>query len=68
MGREDSFGRNEREVVEVLMVNCVELILGDQAHEVRELDGNDATGLQEDLHARDAVVDVGDLGQHIGPE
>ena len=47
------------------MVDSVELIFGDQALEMRHLDGDDAFGRQEMRHAGDEIVELRHLRQHI---
>ena len=47
------------------MVDRVELVLVDQAQQVRELDRDDAVGREQDPEARDEVVQVGNLGEHV---
>ena len=53
--------RNKREVREVLVIDRVELVLGDQALEMRNLDGDDALRRQEKRHAGDEVVELAEL-------
>ena len=47
------------------MVDRVELVPLHEADEVRELQRHDAVRLEQDLQARDEVVEVGHLGQHV---
>ena len=68
VGGEDLFGRHEREVGEVLVVDRVELLLGHQTHEVRELDGDDPARLEQKLDAGHEVVDVWHLGQYVAAQ
>ena len=65
VGGEDAARGAEREVREVLVVDGVELVLLDEAREVRELHRDDAVGLQQLLDAGHEVVEVGYLGQHV---
>ena len=57
--------RLEREVRVVLVVDRVELDTLDQPHEMRDLDRRDAARSQEDAHAADEVVDVGNVREHV---
>jgi hypothetical protein len=52
----------------VFVVNRVELVLGHQAHEMWELDGNDPVRLQQELDAGHEVVDIWYLGQHVAAQ
>ena len=65
VGGEDAARGGEREVREVLVVDGVELVLFDEAREVRELHRDDAVGLQQLLDPGHEVVEVGHLGQHV---
>ena len=47
------------------MVDGVELVLGDQPLEVRELERDHALGREQARHAGDEVVEVGHLGEHV---
>ena len=47
------------------MIDRVELVLRHQTRQMGELHGDDAARLQQQLHAADEVVHVGDLGQHV---
>ena len=57
--------RDQREVREVLVVDGVELVLGDQPREMRELERDHALGREQARHAGDEVVEVGHLGEHV---
>ena len=57
--------RDQREVGEVLVIDRVELVLRHQSLEMRELQGDDAFRLEQAGHARDEVVEVGHLSQHV---
>jgi hypothetical protein len=65
LGGEDAFGRREREVREVLVVDRVEEVRLDELHQVRELDRRRSLLREEGLHARDEVVQVRRLGEHV---
>ena len=47
------------------MVDRVELVVLDQAQQVRHLDGHHALRGKQDLHAADEVVEVGNVGHHV---
>ena len=47
------------------MVDGVELVLRDQALQMRELERDDTLRLEQALHAGDEVVEVGHLRQHV---
>ena len=47
------------------MVDGVELVLLDQADQMREFERDDTLRLQEDLHAGDEVVEIRNLRQHV---
>ena len=55
----------QREIREVLVVDRVELVLGDQPKQVRHLDRDDPLGLQEDLQALDEVEQPGHVREHV---
>ncbi len=65
VGGEHALDDREREVREVLVVDRVQLVLVDQPHQVRELDGDDAARREQHLHAADEVVEVGHVGEHV---
>ncbi len=59
----------EREVGEVLVVDRVELVVLDQAHQVRELHRRDAARRRAASSCpADEVVEVGDVGEHVVAE
>src|SRR6266536_2734141 len=62
---EDVPGDQQGEVREVLVVDGVELVALEQPGQVRELDGGDAAGREQDPHPGHEVVEVGDLGQDV---
>ncbi len=68
VGLEDAGDGEEGEVGEVLVVDRVPLVVGHEAHQVRELHRDDAAGLEQDLHAGDEVVEVGHVGEHVVAE
>ena len=55
----------QREVAEVLVVDRVELALLDQTQQVRELDGDHAGGLEQDLHPGNEVVEIRHVSQDV---
>ena len=63
--RQDPTDREQREVGEVLVVDRVELVLRDEAHEVGELHRDHAPRREQVFHPGDEVVEVGHLGQHV---
>ncbi len=63
--REHALRRHQREVPEMLVIDRVELVLLDEAQQMRELEGGDAARAQQDRHARQEVVEVGHLRQHV---
>ena len=65
---EDRLGGVEREVAEVLVVDGVELVLVDQAHDVGELHRQHAGRGERDLHAGDEVVEVRHLSEDVVAE
>ena len=65
VGGENPLGGVQREVREVLVIHLVELIPDHRLVQVRELDGNHPTRAEQDLEARDEIIEVGDLGQHV---
>src|SRR6266705_75388 len=66
--RKDPFDRHERQVAEVLVVDGVELVVGYQPRQMRELHGDHAMRRQQELHATDKIVDVRHMGQHVVAE
>src|SRR6266487_2561958 len=62
---EDSPGREQREVREMLVVDGVELVAGEQARQVRELDAGHPAGGQQHPHPRHEVVEIGHLGEDV---
>ena len=65
---EDRLDRVQREVREVLVVDRVVLEVLDQFREVRELERRRPRRREQGGHARDEVVDVRDLGEHVVSE
>src|SRR3990172_401964 len=65
MSREDLFDGDEGEVREVLMINRIELVLIHQPHQMWKLHGNDAVGLEQDLHPAHEIVQPRYVGQHV---
>src|SRR5262249_38969097 len=57
--------RDEREVREVLVIDGVELVLGDQTLKVRELERDDALGCQQPLHAGNEIIEVRHLSENV---
>ena len=55
----------EREVLEVLVVDRVELVVLDQPQQVRHLDRHDALGREHHLEAGDEVVEVRHVRHHV---
>ena len=49
----------------MLVVDGVELVALDESLQVRELDRDDAVGLEESPDSLDEAVEVGDLGEHL---
>ena len=62
---EDALRRAQREIREMLVVDRVELVLGDEPHEMRKLDRRDAPRREQGGDAGDEGIDVGHLRQHI---
>ena len=65
MGGEDPAQGEHREVREVLVVDRVELVVGQEPEQVRHLDREEAVVGEQDREATDEVVDVGHLGQDV---
>ncbi len=65
MGCEYFRYRDEREVEKVLVINCIKLILEHQAQQMREFDGHNTAGFQEEAYAFDERVHIRHLGQNI---
>ena len=63
--REEQPDGGEREVREVLVVDGVELVLGDQAQEVRELQRRHTVRFQDRRNAFDEIVQCGHVSQHV---
>ena len=47
------------------MIDRVELVLLHQAHQMRELHGDDPLGLQHKFHCLDEAIEVWNVGQNI---
>ena len=62
---EDPLGSTKREVGEVLVVDRVELVARDEPQQVRELERDHAAAARAGSSARDEVVEIGDVGQHV---
>ena len=65
MGAKDLGGRPEREVREVLVVDRVVLEPVEQAEQMREFERRGSVFAEEDLDARDEVVQIGNLRQDV---
>src|SRR5262245_2450565 len=63
--REDLLNREQRQIGEMLVIDRIELQSADQVEHVRKLDGEYAFVTQENLHARDKIVDVGYVREHV---
>src|SRR5580658_4239338 len=53
---------SKRQVGEMLVINCVELVLLDQILQVREFQIDRAAGLQRDAQAVGEIIDIGNVG------
>jgi hypothetical protein len=62
---EDLLDRREAQVGVVLVVDRVELVALYEAHQVRELQGEDAAGREQGLHPGHEVVEIGDVREHV---
>ncbi len=62
---DQSVDRAAREVAEVLVVDRVELGVFDEVADVGVLHRHDAVVGQEDGHALDEAVEIGDVGHHV---
>ncbi len=62
---EEGVEDQQREIREVLVVDRVELVLGDQPKQVRHLDRDDPLWLQEDLQALDEVEQPRYVREHV---
>jgi hypothetical protein len=58
----------EGEVGEVLVVDGVPLSILDQPQQMGKLHRDGPAGRQQDLHAADEVVQVGDMGENVVTE
>ena len=65
VGRRDATHGDEREIGKVLVVDRVELVLGDEAPEMRDLDGHNPVRCQQMGDAGNEVVELGHLRQHV---
>src|SRR5579864_9135241 len=65
VGQKYFLGGNEGKIREMLMINGVELVALHQAHQVRKFHRDDACGFKQNLHARDEIVEVGDLSKRV---
>src|SRR5579871_4605248 len=63
--RGDALGGEEREIREMLVIDRVELVLGDEPHEMRDLDGGDAARLHQNADAGDEGVEVRHLREDV---
>src|SRR5713226_3034201 len=59
------FRSQQGEVREMLMVDRVKLILLDQLQQVRELERQNPSGLEQDLDSSNKVAEIGNLRQNI---
>src|SRR2546430_15107473 len=65
MPSKDLSGSEKGEIGEVFMVNCVELILFHQPLKVGKFHGDYAVRLQQDLHSRNKIVQIGHLRELV---
>ena len=65
MAGEDPFRGQQRVVREVLVVDRVELVLLDEADEVRDLDRQDAPGRKQEVQRDSEVVEVRDMRENV---
>ena len=62
---EDPDERAQREIGEMLVIDGVELVLGQESQEMRHLDREQAIRIEELREPGNEVVDVGDLGEGV---
>src|SRR4029077_7754832 len=65
MPRRHTLDRHQREIREMLVINGVELGVGDESLERRKFKCDDALGLEQQAHASHEVVEIGYLGENI---
>ena len=62
---EEPLHRMQREVGKVLVIDRVELVLADQLQDVGEFQGDHPIGLEQELHPRREIIQLGHLGQDV---
>ena len=65
VGGRDTLHREQREIGKVLVIDRVELVLGDQPLEMRDFDRDNALRAEEEGHAGDEVVELRHLRQNV---
>src|SRR5690348_75037 len=56
---------DQGKIGKVFVVDRIELIFSDKVQDVGKLECDQSFGLEQALHARNEIVQVGDLGQHV---
>ncbi len=57
--------RQQREIREMLVIDCVELVLLDQIGEMRKLQRNHAFRLQQQMQTTHKVIEIRNLRQNV---
>src|SRR5262249_29388918 len=65
MGSKNFFDSGERQIRKMLVVNGIEFVLRNQLHQMGELHRDSSFGLEEDFHAADEIVQIGNMGEDV---